>query len=161
MVRTHGFTLVELIVTLVIIGALALATAPIFFSVQVFQQSGNFNDAIASVRYAQKLAVATGCAVQVNFSANSLSLWQAAGAAACNTPPYNTAVKDPSDPNASFVRTAPSGISLSSTPTSFVFCPLGNAIATATACPSTATVDVTVTAGSQTFAVVGVTGHVR
>jgi MSHA pilin protein MshC len=157
----RGFTLIELVVTLVIIGALAAIGAPLFSSVQTFQQSGFYNETLASVRYAQKLAVASGCAVQVQIAANGFTFFQAASSATCTTGPYNTAVADPSKAGSTYTRVAPSGVTLTSVPASFVFCPLGNTAAAAASCPSVAPVDVAMNVSGTLFAVVGATGHVR
>lgn len=158
-----GFTLVELVVTLVLIGIVALVSVPRFFDRQTFDQYGFFNETISAVRYAQKLAVATGCAVEVSVAANGYTLSQVsiANAATCNTPPYNTAVTDPANPNGTFGRTAPSGVTLTSAPAAFVFCPLGNTAAAAAACPNTTTVEVTVSVSGQDFRVWGATGFVE
>lgn len=60
--------------TIVILGILAATALPKFFDLSVYQQRTFFDDTLAAVRYAQKLAVATGCNVQVAIAANQFEL---------------------------------------------------------------------------------------
>jgi MSHA pilin protein MshC len=67
--KQHGFTLVELVMTMVIIGILAAVVAPRFFDVNVFQERGAADQIRAALRYGQKIAVAQRRIVTVNISA--------------------------------------------------------------------------------------------
>jgi len=69
-----GFTLIELVMTLVILGILSATFSPKFFQLSTYQQRVFFDDTLAAIRYAQKLAVATGCNVQVSIASNIFSL---------------------------------------------------------------------------------------
>lgn len=152
-----GFTLVELTVTLVIIGALAAASAPIFFTRDTFEARGFFEDVMASVRYAQKLAVATGCTVRVEITGNTLTLQRGAGGPpACNTPPYTGDVVDPAG-RPTFSRAPRAGSGITMTSVNFTFSPLG-----AASLGSDTTIDVTSSAaGTQQFRIWRVTGFVE
>lgn len=74
LVRQQGFTLVELITIIVLLGILAAVAAPRFFERSVFDSRG-FNDQVmATLRYAQKAAIAQRRFVCVDFTANSVAL---------------------------------------------------------------------------------------
>lgn len=144
-----GFTLVELVATLIIIALIAVVSGPLFFDINVFRQSGFFEETLSTVRYAQKYAVASGCPVRVQTTAAtaSISVFSAANAAACATGPYNTPIADPSGNAATLTRTAPSGVAL--TANNFTF-----------AADGTASADQTVGVGGKSFQVVAATGFV-
>ena len=67
----RGFTLVELIIVIVLTGILAFVAGPRILGGQAAETHGFFNELKAAVRYAQKLAVATQCDVQVNVNAGA------------------------------------------------------------------------------------------
>lgn len=56
--RCRGFTMVELVVTMVIIGLLAAVVMPRFFGSNEFASRGFYDEAHSVVRYAQKTAIA-------------------------------------------------------------------------------------------------------
>jgi MSHA pilin protein MshC len=84
----RGFTIVELVMTIMIMGILAAVVGPRFFDRQVFDERLFFEDALAAVRYGQKLAVASGCPIraQVGASGYALSRGAACGGGAVQNP---------------------------------------------------------------------------
>ena len=68
-----GFTLVELIMVLVLLGALAVVAAPRFFNTGDFYARGFHDETLALLRYAQKTAIAQRRTVCVTFSVSPVS----------------------------------------------------------------------------------------
>lgn len=69
-----GFTLVELIMVIVIMGVLAVYAMPRMFNSQDFYAKGFHDETMAYLRYAQKTAIAQRRTVCVTFGTNSLTL---------------------------------------------------------------------------------------
>lgn len=64
----NGFSLIELIATIVIIGILAAATGPRFLnSYAAFYETGYADEVAAAIRYANSVAVASGCDTSVDL----------------------------------------------------------------------------------------------
>lgn len=74
--KTSGFTLVELIVILVLLGIVSAVALPRFFGLTDYQVRAAYDEVSAAVRYAQKLAVASGCDVQVQIYNDGYALQQ-------------------------------------------------------------------------------------
>lgn len=68
-----GFTLVELVMTMVIIGILAVTVIPQLFGTNVFEDRGAADQVKAALRYGQKVAIAQRGPVSVNISAAAVS----------------------------------------------------------------------------------------
>lgn len=65
----RGFTLVELITIIVIVGIVAVAAVPRFFDNDVFQARGTADQVRAALRYGQKVAIAQHRDVTVTVTA--------------------------------------------------------------------------------------------
>lgn len=71
-----GFTVIELILVIVIVAVLGAIAGPRFFDNAAFDGRAYYDELVAAMRYAQKVAVASGCSVQVAVTATSWSLTQ-------------------------------------------------------------------------------------
>ena len=82
-----GFTLVELVAIIVIMGILPVVAAPRFMHLDAFEELGYFEEAIAATRYAQKLAVATGGDIRMRFcdASDSFDISEWTGPVPCPT----------------------------------------------------------------------------
>lgn len=125
--RQSGFTLVELVMTMVIVGILAAVAMPRFFEVNVFQSRGFADQVQATLRYAQKVAIAQHRFVCVAFAANSVTLTIDSDTPpddACNPAPAGN-LQSPTG-EASYVINAPAGIAFTAVPADFSFDALGS-----------------------------------
>jgi MSHA pilin protein MshC len=76
--RHGGYTIVELVLVMVIIAILGAVAGPRFFNNAAFDERAYLDELVSSLRYAQKIAVASGCRVRVDVGANSYALTQQA-----------------------------------------------------------------------------------
>ena len=77
-VAQAGFTVIELVLVIVIIGILGAMAGPRFFDNSTFQDRAYYDEVVSSVRYAQKVAVASGCRVRINLASSDYQLRQQA-----------------------------------------------------------------------------------
>lgn len=146
----RGFSLVELIMVMVIVGILAAVVAPRFFDANVFKSRGFADQVQATLRYAQKEAIAQHRLVCVTLASTSVTLTIASTSAAVTcTPPLPL-------PAGGSSITAPSGVTLTSSPVappvSFNFDALGATAVTQT---------ITVSGATNNIVVEAVTGYVH
>lgn len=115
----HGFTLVELIMVLVLLGVLAVYAVPRVLNTGDFFARGFHDQSLAYLRYAQKTAIAQRRTVCVVVGASTITLSMANAAASINCP---TALPGPSG---EFNLAARNGVSFASGTGSFNFDALG------------------------------------
>ena len=76
----RGYTAIELVLVIVILGILGAVAAPRFFDNDAFSERAFFDEVGTALRYAQKVAVASGCRVRVTLTGNSYAVAQQASA---------------------------------------------------------------------------------
>ena len=106
--------------TMVIIGIIAAVAAPRFFDSNVFQSRGFADQVQATLRYAQKAAIAQRRFVCVAFTGNSITLTIGATRGDCRDADWL-----PRPAMRITVLTAPSGVAFSMVPASVTFDALG------------------------------------
>jgi len=80
-----GYTLVELIVVISILGILSATLGPRLFDQSAFSQRGYADELAAALRFAQKAAVISGCPARITLTAGGYAgSQQAASGNACN-----------------------------------------------------------------------------
>lgn len=129
MLKVRGFTLVELVLVIVIIGIVSAVVGPRFFDRQVFDQRVFFEQSLAAVRYGQKLALASGCLTQVALDTNGYHLRQAAN---CTSGAYSVEVQSP-DGDSTFAAVTPTDVTLTTVNFPVVFDSLGRPSSAASA----------------------------
>jgi MSHA pilin protein MshC len=123
----RGFTLIELVVTIVLVAILAAVVMPRFAGQSDFDARGFFDATASFLRYAQKSAVAQRRQVCVGFAGSSATLTIASVfGGPCDIP---LAGPDGQSPCA---LTPPQGIAFTAAPADFSFFPSGQASADTT-----------------------------
>ena len=148
----RGFTLIELIMVMVMLGVLAVFAAPSIFNRNDFEARGFHDQTLGVLRFAQKTAIAQRRAVCVAFTNNSITLTRASAetSALCDTAL--------SGPTGAEVLTASANVTYTTTPTAFRFDGLGQPLTgTNTAAPST----IKVANATPTITVEAATGYVH
>ena len=149
----RGFTLIELVVVLLVAGVLLVVGMPRFFDHLTFQEWGFSDELGGAVRFAQKLAVASGCDTQVAISAGGYQLNQRAS---CNSGAFTTPVRLPGSDSSGYSGTAPGGLVL--TPLSLYFDSQGRPRAST---GGALLGNTSVTVGGRSFTVEAQTGYVH
>ncbi len=152
--KANGFSLLELILVIIVISALIAIAVPRFTSQDRIAQHSFSQQIIVALRYAQKLAISSGCEIQVNVNpaTNSFTVNRRSGGSATNCGAsgnaFTDAVASPAG-SGSFAGTAPNNVDISSGLT-VIFNSLG--------VPSAGGA---IAVGNQTITVEANTGYVR
>lgn len=120
----RGFTLIELVMVIILLGVLAIAILPRLTDKDAFSERG-YRDSLASaLRYAQKVAMTSGCKVQVVITESDYRLLQPATASDCSAsvPTFTRPVWHPGKGSA-YGERAPGEVTLS--PATIIFQPSG------------------------------------
>ncbi len=133
---------------ILLLGILSAVALPRFFNATDFNSRGFYDEVAAAARYGQKLAVASGCDVQLTVAGGNYALQQRE---ACDhISAFNRAVLQPVGSGA-FAGSAPSGTTLSVSPlTPVIFDAQGRAT------PG----GVTVSVDDFSFTIIGESGYV-
>ncbi len=132
-----GFTLVELIVVILLIGILSISIAPRFFAVSSYEDRKASDELRSALRHTQQLAMNRGGNIQLLLTATNLTVQQTDG----------TALRSP-DGHMPYVKTFPSNVTVSPVPSTITFDTLGRPNA-----------GYTFTVGSKTIIVEQETGY--
>jgi MSHA pilin protein MshC len=124
--QSAGFSLIELITVIVLLGILSVFALGRLLSPDQFAVKGFFNDTVNAARFAQKLAVGTGCDVQVKMTMSGYQLLRSSACAANN---FDTLVDNPANRSKRYENLS-SGFKVSMVPstdplTSMIFNALG------------------------------------
>lgn len=108
--RSSGFSLIELLMVVILVGILSIFALGRLGNQDAFAARGFFDDTVGAVRFAQKLAVSTGCDVRVVLTANSYQLLQSSS---CTANDFLLPVTNPAQRTSPYQSNAiPPGFSL-------------------------------------------------
>lgn len=126
--QNRGFSLIELLAVIILLGILSVFALGRLFNQNEFAARGFFDDTVTAVSFAQKLAVSTGCDVQVSLSAGGYVLNQRA--TDCITGAFTRSVANPANRSNAYQNTQIAGLTFPTT--SIVFDARGQASADVT-----------------------------
>lgn len=154
--KSNGFTLIELITVMVLIGVLAAVAAPRFFSGSDFEHRFFYDDLVHAARYARHFAVSKGCYTRLNVTSTQYALQRDSD---CNhgTLSFTVTLRHPEDQEPYLNTGAPAGTAT----TQVVFDSQGRAGSVSGNVFTPYSSTRTFTVGSRSVRVDGDTGFVR
>ena len=140
-----GFTLIELILVIVLLGIISAVAIPRFSNTSSFDERVLFDDTLNALRYSQKVAIASGCNIRFTINNNSFSVLRDDSCDSGNFASGLT-VNHPASGEANYTGSQ-ANISLTATQATTTFDALGRA-----------NVDNTISIGSRQISIVSATG---
>ena len=104
-----GFTLIELVIVIVIIGIVSAISAPKFFNISVFEERGFYDETLSAIRFAHKSAIASGCDYRVVINASGYDITKRSG---CDSGSFS-AITNPATGTGGFSAAKPNKVSIS------------------------------------------------
>ena len=155
----EGFTLIELITVITILGVLAVVVGPRFASTGVYDERTFYDDVLQAIRFAQTRATASGCLTQVSFSSAGFNVQIDSD---CNSGNGMSAIDviNPDGYGTGYTQRepAPSGMTYSAAVNPLLFDGRGDALNSSLAVLST---PAQIQIGSRIIRVEGATGYVH
>ena len=121
--NARGFTIIELVMVLILVGILAVNALPRFFDRNTFDSRGFHDQTLAALRYAQKSAIAQRRNVCITFTSKSVTLTIASAAGASASCDKN--LDNPAGSSPFTITGRTSGVVFQTVPTNFSFNALG------------------------------------
>ncbi len=109
--KDRGFTLVEVVIVIVIVGVLAKVSSSLFFSLSTYNKQYYQDTVKNTIRYARKLAIAGGQLIYVSVTSTSITL-QVMTQSSCAVGRTFSNIMDPISNTSGYVRTAPGSTTL-------------------------------------------------
>ncbi len=102
-----GFTLIEVVIVITIIGILAKVSSSLFFSLSTYNNQFYQDEVKNTIRYARKLAIASGRYIYVSVTSSSITLQIMTPGSSCGVGTTFSSIMDPISNTSGYTRTAP------------------------------------------------------
>lgn len=147
--------MIELIMVMVVLGILSVSASSLFSGRSAYDERFFYEDVLAGLRHAHKLAMSTGCGVEFDRTATGFTLKQDTNCFSAAAASYTVAIFKPGDSIGYTVVGSPAIWTSAVDP--LLFTAKGQVTNTAGAIQTTATL----TAGARIISIDGQTGYVR
>lgn len=105
--KYHGFTLIEVVIVITIVGILAKVASSLFFSIATYNKQFYQDEIKNTMRYARKLAIASGRYIYVSVTSSSITLQFMTPGGSCGVGTTFSNIMDPISNTSGYTRTAP------------------------------------------------------